>query len=328
MSRQRAVVLGATGHLGQAVVRELLSRGTVVTAATRQQSPRSLRALAVEIRPGDSEASGQIDAWIQGQDLVVDCAAPYPLRMFSGGEELVSAACRRTALILQAVHRHRARLAYVSSFTTLPRGERGIPALEAQWRRSIHPYFEVKRRIEDMLLGAANGLDITVVNPTVCLGPWDGKPRELCFLPQLVAGKVWATCDHTINAIDVRDLASLLCNAIDARCNGVPIALVGHNLTVKELARRACALAGVPVPPLVAPARLAAWSMVWAETVAALAGQPPWIFALSGLLLCDSQPMQPTALQQSLGCPIRPFQDTLRDTMAWYSKGEAWLPER
>jgi nucleoside-diphosphate-sugar epimerase len=151
--------------------------------------------------------------------------------------EPVAAACRRTKAILQAIHRYEARLAYVSSFTALPRRERGLVALEAQWRRSIHPYFEVKRRIEDMLLGAANGLDITVINPTVCMGPWDGKPRQYCFLPQLVEGKVWATTNHMINVIDVRDVAKLLWRALVGQHRGVPIPVSGHNLSVRELAK-------------------------------------------------------------------------------------------
>ena len=126
-------------------------------------------------QPGESGKSGQMEAWVRGHDLVVDCAAPYPLTMFPMAEP-VAAACRRTKAILQAIHRYEARLAYVSSFTTLPRRERGLVALEAQWRRSIHPYFEVKRRIEDMLLGAANGLDITVINP--CLLYTSPSPRD------------------------------------------------------------------------------------------------------------------------------------------------------
>lgn len=320
MTRMRALVLGATGHIGQAVLRELLSQGCLVTAATRQHDPPSLRGLGVTIQPGDSAQSGQIAAWVQGHDLVVDCAAPYPLTMFPM-EQPVAAACRRTRAILQAVHRHDARLAYVSSFTTLPRRERGLPALEAQWRRSIHPYFEVKRRIEDMLLGAANGLDITVINPTVCMGPWDGKPRQYCFLPQLVEGKVWATTNHTINVIDVRDVATLLWQALVGQLRGVPIPVSGHNVTVRELARRACGLARVRTPPLVAPARVGAWTMVWAETVAAMAGQPPLLPSLSALLVCDSLPRAPSAHQRRLGVPIRPLEATLKDAMAWYRQG-------
>jgi len=317
MTKQRAVVLGATGHIGQAVTRELLSRGYAVTAATRQLAPASLRGLEVKIQSGDCGNSDHIDAWIHGQDLVVDCAAPYPLTMFPRSQP-VAAACRRTSAILQAVGRQRSRLAYVSSFTTLLRRESGIAALEAQWRRSIHPYFEVKQRIEDMLIGASNGIDITIVNPAVCMGPWDGKDRKYCFLPQLIAGNVLATTEQVINIIDVRDVATLLCNALDAQLRGMPIALAGHNLTVQELANKACALAEVATPRLVAPARLGAWTMVWAETLTALAGQPPPIPALSALLVCDSQPMTPTPLQQGLGCPTRPFMVTLKDAMNWY----------
>ncbi|MRG96144.1 NAD-dependent epimerase/dehydratase family protein [Polyangium spumosum] len=36
-ARARALVLGATGHIGQAMVRELLTHGYHVTAATRRR---------------------------------------------------------------------------------------------------------------------------------------------------------------------------------------------------------------------------------------------------------------------------------------------------
>src|SRR5205807_10468137 len=122
----------------------------------------------------------------------------------------------RTETLLDAVRRHHARLGYVSSFTTLPRRDTGLGVLEAQWRRRIHPYFAVKQLVEDLIVDAAGTVGAAIVNPAVCMGPWDGKPRALCFLPQLVAGEVWFTVEQAINVIDVREVAAALCGALEA----------------------------------------------------------------------------------------------------------------
>src|SRR6266478_7646220 len=78
------VVLGATGHIGNAVVRELLSRrGHTVTCTGRRSAPPSnLARLPVRYAPGDQDQPGQIDAWVSGHQVVVDAAAPYPTRLF------------------------------------------------------------------------------------------------------------------------------------------------------------------------------------------------------------------------------------------------------
>jgi len=57
MSKQgkRVLVLGATGHIGQAVVRHALKQGREVTALTRQIDPEPLRGLGVNVVRIDSE---------------------------------------------------------------------------------------------------------------------------------------------------------------------------------------------------------------------------------------------------------------------------------
>ena len=49
----KALVIGATGHIGNAVVRELLQRGYEVTAAYRRHGPRpNLEGLPIHCPPG------------------------------------------------------------------------------------------------------------------------------------------------------------------------------------------------------------------------------------------------------------------------------------
>ena len=120
----KALVIGAAGHLGNAITRELIDRGYEITAAGRRpEPPINLIDLNVRYLVGDIDAPGQIDRWVGGHDVVIDAAAPYPSLLMPSTESAAASleyATRRTRAIIDSVRRQRARLAYVSSFTTLP----------------------------------------------------------------------------------------------------------------------------------------------------------------------------------------------------------------
>ncbi len=320
-------MLGATGHIGHAIVRELLARGWQVTAATRQIRPGILSALDVSVAPGDADRPGQIDAWARGHELVVDAAAPYPVQALVPETEAerdpFGYADRRTRALLEAVRRHGARLGYVSSFTTLPRAERGLSAMEARWRRRTHPYFEVKRRMEDAILVAARaGLPVAVVNPGASLGPWDTKPRERSLIALLLDGALPVVTSACLDVVDVRDVAIGLCGALEGGHFGEPIPLAGHHVSVADLAEQVCRLGGVAAPPWRAPTRVGLGAALWTEAAFALRGKPsPWS-ALSMLLLCDAVPVERGRVQRAIGLVARPLEETLRDAIAWHRRAE------
>ncbi len=233
----KAVVLGATGHIGNAVLRELLTRGWEVTAASRRAAhAANLAGLGVTAAPGDADAPGQLDRWVAGQDLVVDAAAPYPTRLRASprrsGGSAVAVAERRTSALLEAVRRQGARLVYVSSFVTLRRNRGGLDRLRSRAIRKLHDYFAVKEAIEARVLDACDrGLRAVVVNPTACFGPWDLKPRELAFIPRLLAGEIPAILRQDLNAVDVRDVAAGIVHALESELYGRPLLLSGHNVS-------------------------------------------------------------------------------------------------
>lgn len=323
--RKHALVLGATGHIGNAIVRDFVRNGYRVTAATRQNRPGALADLRVEIVRGDANHPGQLAAWVRGHDLVIDAAAPYPVNLFVGiassGRVTLDQARRRMGELLHAVAREGAALGYISSFTTLPRPdtEGGLAAIEVRVRRRIHPYFAVKAMMENMVLDAARtGLRAAIVNPTACMGPWDRRQRELCVVPMLVTGQVPAIVARNVNVIDVRDVAAAIRAAIEQQRFGVPIPLAGHDSQTDALAARICNLAGVPAPRLRVPARLAAGGALWAEAAWAVLGRPSPLPAIGPLLILERYPTGPSAGQRALGVLPRPLDETLRDSIAWY----------
>jgi len=313
---RRALVLGGSGHVGNAVTRELLARGHAVTVARRgRTTATNLAGLPVSHALGDADHPATIDGWVRGHDLVVDAAAPYPLALGDRGG--VATAARRATILVDAIGRHEARLVHLGSFVTgLGTDETGRPREPGQRLDSeLHPYFAAKRAGEAVFAAAGRaGADVTVVQPTTCLGPWDSRPSAMCLVPRVLAGQLPVVPSHMINVVDVRDVA----RAVVAAAGGErqpPLRITGHNVGIAELCALIGELAGRRVEPRVVPAAIARGA-AWAFELVPGGGMPPLL--LPTLLALRQAALQVSATQRALGAAPRPLSETLRAAIAWY----------
>lgn len=317
----RILVLGSTGHLGQAVVRNALARGHVVTAVTRQHDPVALRGLAVTIARFHGETLTQLAA---SHDILIDAAAPYPLDPCIPGSpawrHAIDACLRHTRQVLDAARSNRMRLVFISSFTTLPRPESPFDAMESAWRRASYPYFEAKAAMEQSVLAAArNGLPAVIVNPAACLGPWEFRPEASSFVRLVMARRLPAVMDQALSVIDLRDVAEAIDRALAHEFFGRPIALAGHNVSLAALAQEIASLdgSGIPPPPAINP-RMASFAAFWTSSAFAVFNQSAPDLWRAVPLVADGFPMQPSPEQIAMGLSLRPLSATLRDTVAFH----------
>jgi dihydroflavonol-4-reductase len=312
----KALVLGGSGHIGNAVVRELLQRGYQVSATGRRNpAPLNVSSLPLRYLPGDENSGGQLDQWIDGHEIVIDAAAPYPLELFTELDQ----AKRRTHELLEAVARRDLIFAYISSFTTQKRWEGRVTEWPARVAIELHPYFTVKQWMEDRVLDRSrNGLRVVVVNPTMCLGPWDLHPRDLCLIPRLLGGELPVVPSDNVNVIDVREVASGLVAALEAKCYGAPMLFSGHNVSGELLCRWICEIGGVAPPVLSAPAAIAAYAGYWWESVVRSFGGTTSYTSLGAMLTYQHEWMPPSRALRDLGITIRPLYETLIDSVEWY----------
>jgi nucleoside-diphosphate-sugar epimerase len=183
----------------------------------------------------------------------------------------------------------------------------------------LHPYFAIKRITEDTILDAKGlGLRTVIVNPTMCLGPWDMRGRRWTLIPPLLCGEAPGSVAHNLNIIDVRDVAAGLVAALESRRFGAPLLFSGHNISVQALFRWICEMGGVPAPPLSAPASLAAFGSYWVERLYAMAGLQSPFSSLAPLLIYQHEWMPPCTALRSLGVTVRPLSQTLLDSIEWY----------
>lgn len=320
---KKVLVLGATGHIGQAVVRHALANGRAVTAVTRRDNPLPLRALDVKTVRIDEDLRS-LAKLAAGHDLLVDAAAPYPLAPdLPNGEHwrsAVEAAVRRMEVVMEAARVNKMRLVFVSSCTTLPRHESRSEAAAALWRRSLSPYFEAKAAMERAVVAAArDGLPAVIVNPAACLGPWEYRAVERSLVGQVLEQRLTMVIGRTMCVIDVRDVSDAIDRALSQELYGRPIPLSGHNIDLAEFVMRTRKLAGMsPQPPLPIHPTIVSSAAYWMQ-MAFIAGgiAPP-----AGLgfipLIADSIAIPRSPEQIALGVTIRPLDQTLLDAIAFH----------
>jgi nucleoside-diphosphate-sugar epimerase len=319
----RVLVLGGTGHIGSAIARQFALAGHQVLATCRRPGPKAnLDGTGIAISAGNDLIAGVIEHWIRqiAPDIVIDAATPYPIWLVDTKEvDPNRPAVARVRRIIAASAAMGAKLVLISSFTTLPSPRSGIT--DAVLSR-LQGYFKLKKDVENEVSRALaeGGLEGFVVNPATCLGPFDLKPQAQAFIPSLLAGKVHAVTTHTINVVDVRDLARCV---FELAKSPAPLPLVpvfGHSVQVDALARRCCEIAGVKAPRFSTDALVGTAALYSLEATLALAGRKtPWP-SLPTMLVASSYVAQPSPEQLAHKGQPRPLDNTLADSIAWYKK--------
>ena len=302
-----------------------MQEGHEVTVSCRQAGARpNIGDLDIDILVGDDQEPGQLAEWIDGHERVIDAAAPYPLHLFDpdvSQRQKLESALQRCRALIQAVQSQHAELVYISSFTTLRRQTSFFARLQSGVIQGSHPYFETKIAIEREIVKAAHkGLKAVVINPSVCLGPWDLKQRDACFVAAVARGDLLGTSAQTLNVIDVRDVADTTLRALETQHYGEPIALSGHNIELHALVQQICDLADCKPPIMRGSTRVMAMGSYWADMVCGSLGQASPYPSLPFLLLCECHAMSPSAAQRELGLKPRPLDTTLSDALNWYRK--------
>ena len=325
-SGAKILVLGASGLIGNAIVRELIQHGHDATGTCRRPPPtiRNVEGLSMRVVEGDIDTPGCLDAWIEGHAVVVDAAAPDPLHLMytsEGGEKpTLRYAERRTDALISSLQRHDAKLVQVSTLLAQPTDPGpGLSGLQRRMMRVIHPYFLIKSAIERRLLQVmAETPGIMIVQPSACLGPYEVKPREQCLVPKLASGEVLVAISHNMNVIDTRDLARGIAAAMENGCYGQTLRLTGHNTSVDEMLSEIETISGAAAPRLRYPAALGVLPSYWAELMWATVGRPSPLPSLLPTLICEQSWIKTGDEQQALGIVPRPLDETMRDTIRWY----------
>lgn len=74
--KKKVVLIGATGHIGSAILKELLHRGYPVTAITRHAQKITEKTPLLHIVEADIENAGTVASFCKGADAVISAYSP------------------------------------------------------------------------------------------------------------------------------------------------------------------------------------------------------------------------------------------------------------
>lgn len=313
------LVTGATGLVGNNVVRQLLAAGQTVRVLARGTSdPRPLAGLDVETIAGDVRDPAAVVQACDGVDVVVHAAGHVHIgwTQLDIHQEINVAGTRHVAA---AARQSGARLVHVSSVNALGLGRLDQPADEETALPGIVPvpYVTTKQAAERAVLDEVErGLWAAIVNPATMFGPWDWKPSSGKMLVEVSRGSLFAPVGAG-SFCDVRDVAASVLAAGERGQSGRRYILAGHNLSFRDLWRQIAALGGKPGPRLPMGPIFRAIAMPVCDVRTRLSGRETAANSAAIGLSRQAHCFTSARAQRELDYRIRPLEETLKDAWQW-----------
>jgi len=320
------VVTGATGHIGNVLVRELLARGERVrTIIPLFEDTTPLDGLDVEKVEGDVRELDSLVQASRGADVVYHLAGI--ISILPGKTELLyQVNVMGTRNVVEAcLKAHVRRLIYTSSIHAMAEPPHGTVIDETMPfapDRAIGEYGKSKAQASlGVLEGVEKGLDAVLVCPTGVIGPYDFKLSEMGQLfIDFARSKLNTYVDGAYDFVDVRDVVTGLILALEKGKSGESYILSGERITVAKLTSILEEVTGVKAPRFKIPMRLAKVMVIFTSLYYRLTNTKPRFTKDSLCILRSNSFISSEKASHLLGYSHRPIRETIVDTIQWFKE--------
>jgi dihydroflavonol-4-reductase len=315
------LVTGATGHIGNVLVRQLLEHGQRIRALVRPgKIPIALEGLNVEIVPGNIMELDSLVRALDGVDVVYHLAAKISLTSGLDSEtERINLEGTRNVLAAVKASKVR-RLVYASSIYALRVPDKGIVDESLPFDPAhAHGAYDRSKAAASLEVqhAAVIGQDTVIVCPTAVTGPYDFQVSEagrgiLYNLPPGVKFYV----DGAYDFVDVRDVANGLVLAAEKGLRGETYILGGNRLTVREVSECIWQAAGGWHTGVWLPDSMA--DLV--ASVLPLLVNDPLVTPYSMAAVRSNSHISHEKAIRELGFHPRPAQQAILDAISWWKQ--------
>ena len=320
----KALVTGATGFIGGAVVRALVKRGLDVRVLARAGADlQNIQNLTVERVEGDLRDPASLRRSLTGCRQLYHVAAHYALwakdpSIFydinvTGTKNLLEAA-RDVGV---------ERIIYCSTIGAIglpPGGGLGTEETPVSLEQMAGHYKRSKYLAEQEVVKLAKaGLPVVIVNPSAPVGAGDVKPTPTGqVIVDFMKGRMPAYIETGMNIVDVDDVAAGHLLAMEKGRIGERYILGNKNLMLREVFEIMSRLTGIKAPSIKLP-RLAILPLAYVnQWIANLTGQSPRI-TLEGVKMAKYKMHYDCSKAiRELGIPLTPPEVALEKAVRWF----------
>ncbi len=320
------LITGATGHIGNVLVRLLLERGEKVRAMIMPgEDVAPLDGLGVEIVAADVLDFQSLLQAFEHIDVVYHLAGI--ISILPGKDSMVQAVnVIGTRNVIEAARRSGVRrLVYTSSIHALRRVPEGVTIDESvpfDIEHAISSYDASKANASlEVLEAVQHGMDAVIVCPTGVIGPYDFRRSEMGqLILDCVEQKPMLYVDGAYDFVDVRDVAEgLILAGKKGRC-GESYILSGERITVPNILKIVQEILGTRLLSLKIPFSLAQLTAQATPLYYRLTHAKPRFTTYSLATLVSNSYISHAKANLELGYNPRPLRDSLHDTVRWFMK--------
>lgn len=323
------LVTGATGHIGNVLVRQLVGLGERVRALVLPgEDCAPLQGLPVEIVEGDVLDFSSLYQAMQGANRVYHLAGLISITPGSNrwvqvvnliGTRNVLAACQMAKV---------QRLVYTSSihaFTRLPHGYQIDETVPFDPENAISDYDRSKAQASvEVKRAARNGLDAVIVCPTGVIGPFDYRRSEMGqLILDCLQKKPQFYFEGAYDFVDVRDVAEGLIRAGQFGKLAEVYILSGEKISIRKLFDSIRQITGIKFPQIKVPITIVKFLARIAPLYYQMTRIRPRLTPYAIATLLSNSDISHHKATQELGYQPRPLVDTIRDTITWFCQNSA-----
>ena len=317
------LVTGAAGHIGNVLVRELLSEDKKVRALILPgEDISSLEGLDIEVAEGNVLDLNSLDMAMKGIDIVFHLAGVISI-MPGDNEWMNKVNVEGTKNVLKAAKENGiSRFVYTSSIHALSRSwigkiDENVPFDPANLAGG---YDRSKAAASIAVLEAVkSGLDAVIVCPTGVIGPHDYRGSEMGDLMQSWFKKrMHLLVKGAYDFVDVRDVAQGHILACDRGRTGEVYILSGWQIKVFELKKLVQDTLGRKIVSFTVPISIAKFATRFMPFYYRLTKKTPKFTKYSLETLQSNSDVSNMKARRELGFNPRKLTLTVKDTVAWF----------
>jgi dihydroflavonol-4-reductase len=317
------LVTGATGHVGNVLVRKLLERGEKVRALLLPGECReSISGLNVKAVEGDVLNMDSVFESMRGIKGIFHLAGV--ISIMPGPNPVVRKVnVEGTKNILRAaMEKGIEKLIYTSSIHAIQRVEEGVIDESVPYDMN-NPYgaydcSKAEATLE-VLKAAKSGLNAVVTCPTGVIGPFDFRGSMMgAVIHDAAAAKPTLYVDGAYDFVDVRDVAEGLIAAAENGKHGESYILSGQKISVRYLLETVREITGRNFFQMKIPFDLAKFAALFTPMYYSLANATPRFTPYSLEVLKSNANISHTKATQELGYSPRSLYESIKDTVKWF----------
>ncbi|MCL4274651.1 MAG: SDR family oxidoreductase [Anaerolineales bacterium] len=316
------LVTGATGHVGNVLVRKLLERGEAVRALILPgESREPISGLRVEAVEGDVLNVDALFKSMQGVRGVFHLAGVISI-MPGPNPEVRKVNVDGTKNVLRAAAEHGIKMIYTSSIHAIQRVEDGI--INENLPYDMHnPYGAYDRSKAEatleVLKAAQTGLDAVVTCPTGVIGPHDFRGSLMgAVIHDAAVAKPALYVDGAYDFVDVRDVADGLISAAENGKRGESYILSGQKISVRYLLETVREITGRHFFQMKIPFDLAKFAAMFTPLYYRFAHATPRFTPYSLEVLQSNSNISHAKAARELRYSPRSLHESIRDTVTWF----------